>query len=355
MTVATSSVEEHPRALVLTDPRHEPPMRRSALERLGLALILDPRDLPFVKLMASYALVQLPLAVLLFVPGVFRWWLGLAYLALNFAVFVDRLILMLHCTSHRPLFKPRFKALNTFFVWVLGPLFGQAPEGYFAHHMGMHHPENNLAHDLSTTMPYQRDSFLHFLHYWGTFMLTILISLPRYLWQHGRRKLAARLLVGELVFCAVSTAGIYFAFWPTIVVLVTPYIAVRFLMMWGNWGQHAFVDAKTPANWYTNSITCINSRYNRRCFNDGYHIGHHAKANRHWTDYPQELEDNREVYAREDAILFEGIDFFSVSLFLFLKRHDWLADRYVDLGGYNRSKEETVMFLKSRLRPIRFA
>jgi len=77
----------------------------------------------------------------------------------------------------------------------------------------------------------------------------------------------------------------------------------RFGMMAGNFAQHAFVDAAQPENPYRNSLTCINSTYNRRCFNDGYHIGHHVKATRHWTEMPADFIANRERYAQEDAIV----------------------------------------------------
>jgi hypothetical protein len=117
-------------------------------------------------------------------------------------------------------------------------------------------------------------------------------------------------------------------------------------MMAGNWGQHAFVDQAAPENSYRNSITCINTGYNRRCFNDGYHIGHHVKATRHWTEMPQDFLANVETYAKEGAIVFEGIDFFGVWVCLMLKRYDWLARRYVSLDGVKRSEDEVVALLK---------
>ena len=131
---------------------------------------------------------------------------------------------------------------------------------------------------------------------------------------------------------------------------VIPFVAIRFLMMAGNWGQHAFVDHDEPDNDYKSSITCINARYNRRAFNDGYHISHHLSATRHWTEHPQELEDEVDKYAENDAIIFEGIDFFIVWLFLMLKRYDWLADRFVDLREEKREKDEIIALIKSRMR-----
>jgi fatty acid desaturase len=264
---------------------------------------------------------------------------------------VDRFILMLHCTSHRNLFKNR--KLNHVIPWMVGPFFGQTPESYYAHHMGMHHPENNLAEDLSTTIRYQRDSLRGWLHYLGSFLSVGLPSLARYHATHGNRKLLKRLLIGETSFWLVVLAAFAVNWQAALVVFVIPVLTIRTLMMAGNWGQHAFVDAADPGNAYRNSITCINTRYNRRCFNDGYHILHHVKPRTHFTEYPAEFEANKAEYGRQDAIVFTGIDFFQVWLFLMLGRHDWLARRMVALPGAPvRDEAEVIRFLKSRLAPL---
>ena len=264
---------------------------------------------------------------------------------------MDRFILMLHCTSHRNLFKNR--KLNHVIPWMVGPFFGQTPESYYAHHMGMHHPENNLAEDLSTTIRYQRDSLRGWLHYLGSFLSVGLPSLARYHATHGNRKLLKRLLIGETSFWLVVLAAFAVNWQAALVVFVIPVLTIRTLMMAGNWGQHAFVDAADPGNAYRNSITCINTRYNRRCFNDGYHILHHVKPRTHFTEYPAEFEANKAEYGRQDAIVFTGIDFFQVWLFLMLGRHDWLARRMVALPGAPvRDEAEVIRFLKSRLAPL---
>ncbi|WP_090601813.1 hypothetical protein [Parapedobacter koreensis] len=41
--------------------------------------------------------------------------------------------------------------------------FGHMADTYYAHHVGMHHAENNLKDDKSSTMSYQRDSLKSFL------------------------------------------------------------------------------------------------------------------------------------------------------------------------------------------------
>lgn len=327
-----------------------PPSPLTALDRRLAPLLNDERDLPFVYLIGQCLLFQM-LSLSLFALGDRVWMAAPLYWAAWGFGLVDRFILMLHCTSHRNLFKNR--KLNLIVPWMVGPFFGQTPESYYAHHMGMHHPENNLAEDLSTTIRYQRDSLRGWLHYLGSFLSVGLPSLARYHATHGNRKLLKRLLIGETSFWLVVLAAFAVNWQAALVVFVIPVLTIRTLMMAGNWGQHAFVDAADPGNAYRNSITCINTRYNRRCFNDGYHILHHVKPRTHFTEYPAEFEANKAEYGRQDAIVFTGIDFFQVWLFLMLGRHDWLARRMVALPGAPvRDEAEVIRFLKSRLAPL---
>jgi fatty acid desaturase len=256
-------------------------------------------------------------------------------------------VLMLHNTSHRRLFRRPWTWMNGYIPWVLGPFFGQSPEAYFAHHVGMHHPENNLEDDISSTLPYRRDHLGDFLRYFLRFFFGVLVELTRYFARKGRGGLLVRTLVGEISFL-VAVALLMFVNWrATLAVFVFPVLLARFAMMAGNWAQHAFVDEASPANSYTNSITCINCGYNRRCFNDGYHIGHHLKATRHWTEMPEEFLRGADRYAAEGAIVFEGIDFFGVWFLLMLRRYDRLARRVVQLGE-KRSPDEIIALLRSR-------
>ena len=321
-------------------------------DRTLARLVNDRRDVVFVRLTLG-CLMMAAVGVGLFFVGDWIWALAPVYLLVWALAFLDRFILMLHCTSHRILYRKEFKALNQLIPWLVGPFFGETPETYFVHHMGMHHPENNLADDLSSTLPYQRDRFSHWLHYFGRFFFGTVFELARYHYQRGNLKMVRRMLIGELGFW-VFVAGLSLVNWQaTLVVFVLPVVLVRILMMCGNWGQHAFVDASEPENPYKNSITCINTRYNRRCFNDGYHIHHHVKPRAHWSELPVEFEANREKYGSEDAIVFDGIDFFQVWLFLMLRRYRALARRFVRLpGAPERSEDEVIEFLQSRLRPV---
>ena len=270
-----------------------------------------------------------------------------------FLGFEDRFILMLHCTSHRQLFKPEHRRLNYVIPWVIGPFFGETPETYFVHHMGMHHPENNLQTDLSSTMRYRRDRLSHWLHYLFSFLSVGPALLAVYQWRKRNQKMLQRMLSGELTFYATVAVLLAVNWRATLAVFVIPVLLVRTLMMAGNWAQHAFVDAADPANPYKNSITCINTRYNRRCFNDGYHIHHHVKPRCHWSEYPGEFERNKNEYGRQDAIVFDGVDFFQVWAMLMTKQWKGLAKRFVHLpGAPARDEAAVIAFLQSRVEPI---
>lgn len=333
---------------ITTDPIYVPKEKPNVLDRFFLRYIKDPRDLPFAYLCLRITLLIIPFAVYLFVPGMFRWWLAPVYWAVTLMLHLSPFILMLHNTSHRSLFKREYKWMNHYIPWVIGPFFGETPETYYAHHIGMHHPENNMPEDLSSTMKYQRDSFIDFMQYFLRFFGGVLFELTIYMTKRGRKKLIRKMLIGEVGFYIMVVALCFVNWQATFTVFIVPFIFTRFMMMAGNWGQHAFLDPNTPENCYHNSITCINCFYNRTAFNDGYHISHHLKPNRHWTDHPLEFEENIETYAKEKAIVFEGIDFFMVWLYLMLKRYDWLANRYYQLPGEDLSKDEIVAMLKER-------
>jgi fatty acid desaturase len=339
-------------AIEVRDKSYSPPVRPGPIDRAILSLLNDPRDLPFAHLILTIAFTLVPAAVYLFWPGRFSWWLAPVYWGVVFFVFLDRFVLMLHNTSHRKLFRRARRALNGVIPWGLGPFLGLTPETYYSHHIAMHHVEGNGRADLSSTEPFQRDSLLHFLAYLGRFFFGVIVELSLYHHRRGRRKMLVRTLVGELTY-GVVVAGLFFLSWQAaLTVFVVPLVVVRFLMMAGNWGQHAFIDGDDPRCLYRNSITCINTRYNRRAWNDGYHIGHHLKPSLHWSQMPADFTAHVPDYAREGALVFEGLDYFQIWALLMMKCHGVLARHVVALDGATRSLEDTIALLKSRLRPV---
>ncbi len=124
-------------------------------------------------------------------------------------------------------------------------------------------------------------------------------------------------------------------------------------MMMGNWAQHSLHLPPRPRDPYLSSITCINTSYNRRCFNDGYHILHHVKPRCHWTEHPIEFERALAEYGARDAIVFDGIDYFQVWLYLMTGRWSKLAARFVALPDAPvRNEREVIAFLQGRVMPV---
>ncbi len=338
--------------ITITDPVYKEKTEFNFIERFFIKMLNDKRDLAFIKLCGILFVTIIPFAIILFIPGLFHWWLIPIYYALNFGYFTGPFVLMLHLTSHRPLFKKEYGALNYVIPWVIGPFFGETPESYFAHHLGMHHAEENMPSDHSSTMKHQRDSFKDFLNYYFTFIFFGIYDLAVYLKSKKRDKIRTKFLVGEFSFWVMAIALMFFNPLTTLFVFVIPVFVVRFLMMAGNWGQHAFVDRNDPNNNYTSAINCVNTRYNKTCFNDGYHIVHHLKPAMHFLDLPGEFLKNTNKYTKENSIIFKKLDFFSVWFFLMCKRYDILAKNMVIVNPNITTQEQAIELLKERTRRI---
>lgn len=324
-------------------------------DRFFLTYIKDERDLPFIYLTLRITFTLIPLSILLFMPFVTGWvWWTVAAVHLYISTFVFKgpFGLMLHCTSHRQFFKSEYDWMNKYIPWIVAPFFGHTPETYYSHHIGMHHPENNLEDDDSSTMTFQRDSFRSFLSYFGRFFVVGVRNLLTYLHQKNRSKLATRALKGEIVF-AVICVLLCFINWPaTVLVFLLPLVVYRLVAMLGNWTQHAFVDAEDPGNAYKNSITCINVKYNKKCWNDGYHISHHIRPAMHWTEHPTFFLKTIDKYAQNQAVIFDGLDFLQIFSLLMRKKYDVLARHMVNVNDAFADEAEAIALLRWRTQRI---
>jgi fatty acid desaturase len=340
--------------MVLTDPTSAPVYGDGLISRWCKKHLVEARDEVFVRLTLRMIAIQSTAMVALY--AALRWapitpWIPMAAYFALWGYLTPPVILMLHCTMHRKFIQSP-KALDKAHPFVMSFFFGM-PMGYREHHVGMHHVEDNMGHDLSSTLRYRRDSFLNFLVYFFRFFFLIAIELPLYLVRKRKYAMARRALLGEATHQVAIIGSMLLIDWRFgLTVFLAPYVACRFMMMVGNWGQHAFVNTARKNNGIANAISCINSGYNKRCFNDGYHVGHHLRANMHWTEMPANFLANREMYAREGALVFEGLDFFLVSVLLWTGRWDVLGRRFVRLGE-PRTDEEVIAMLKERVKPVR--
>ncbi|KAI5464067.1 hypothetical protein BGZ63DRAFT_350361 [Mariannaea sp. PMI_226] len=247
--------------------------------------------------------------------------------------YVGAYTLMMHQHIHmRGVLNKKYSLLDKTFPFILDPMMGHTWNTYFYHHVKHHHVEGNGPDDLSSTMRYQRDDIFHFLHYVGRFYFFIWLDLPLYFLRKNRPIMAAKAAGSEFL-----TYGFYYLTSlidprATLFAYLIPLFLLRFGLMVGNWGQHAFVDADQPDSDYRSSITLIDVPSNRYCYNDGYHTSHHLNPLRHWRDHPVSFLQQKHIYAKESALVFHNIDYLMVTFRLMIKDYETLAKCLVPMG-----------------------
>ncbi|KAJ3103141.1 hypothetical protein HDU97_010349 [Phlyctochytrium planicorne] len=295
-----------------------------------------------------FSVTLLPSALYM-IFGKMYWWSPILHWVF-LAQQLPTLTLALHVMSHLPLFKSNF--LETFFPIVIGPLFGQTWGTYYLHHIKMHHIEDNGPKDLSSTLDYQRDDPLHFLHYFCRFYFAIWYELSAYLYRRKQYGRVAAMYLGEFGCIAmISYLAFYVNFWATFFTLVLPFNVERFLLMSGNWVEHAFLDPEDPlGGGFKNSSTIISTPFNLVAFNNAYHSLHHVHALRHYVDHPRDFLRRRDEIAKAGTVVLKDVNCLDVWFMLMRKRYDLLADKFVNVGSNRKehlSKEQIVERLKA--------
>jgi len=276
----------------------------------------------------------------------------MAYLVLHLVLYFERFILALHFSSHRRLYATG-NPLNYYASFVVAPFFGVPPGLYYYHHVVMHHCEGNIfPYDASSTEPYQRDRFLHFIHYWLRFLFVIWFELVYYLALRRRYKLLFH-YVGTIVVAGVCLS-VCWSYSPsaTFWVFTLPQLLCSLLLMFGNWSQHVFVHP-TRRDAFGCAYNLVASPLNARAFCDGYHLVHHLSPMLHWSELPKWFLNNKERLAKGKGLTFRGLDFFEIGFFAMTGQLGKIASSYVQLGDDDRrSKAEIEQLLREWLKPI---
>lgn len=337
--------------LAITDPVYVPKQKLSAFEKWCLTIIKDPRDLPFMHLLLQIHLIVLPLALLLFSPllsGGWWWLVAVPYFYISQFYFKGSFGLMLHCFCHRKIWQKHTQWIQKYILWFLCPFFGHLGEGYFSHHIGMHHIEGNMPDDTSSTMFYQRDSLRSFIAYWLNFVFRGVAQTVNYFVRRKMPRFYWPLSWNEVLFIVLAIALCFVHLKAALVVFIIPLMFARLVMMLGNWTQHAFVDVEHPEDGLTNSVICINTAYNHKCWNDGYHAFHHIRQAAHYTEYPGMMQSHQEEMASKKTLVFNGIHYLHIFFFLMTKRYDKLANALVNINGTFANEEDAIALMKKR-------
>jgi fatty acid desaturase len=341
---------------VITDPVYHEPARVTAYERFWFKRINDKRDLPFINLLVLLHLTVIPVAIILYTPLLkgWMWWVALIpYFYFSQFYFKGSFGLMLHCLCHRKIFRKHNLLFSKYLYWFVCPFFGHLGDSYFVHHIAMHHVENNMPSDASSTMAYKRDSPKDFLKYWGRFMVLGFRDTFHYFFARKRKKFYVRLTISEVGFMVIVAALCFLNFRATLFVLIIPFLFARLVMMLGNWTQHAFVDPEEPNNDLASTIICLNTVYNKKCWNDGYHAVHHIRPAAHYTEFPEIFRKITPDLIKNKTLVFENIHYLHIFTWLMTKRYDKLAANLVNINGAAFSnEEEAIALMKKRTRKL---
>ena len=124
--------------------------------------------------------------------------LGAANIYFHLSTYARSFILALHYSTHTPIFNKKWRFLKHINTSFLCNLFGIPLWVYYLHHIAMHHCENNTTpYDLSSTMPYQRDSKWQHFKYMLRFAVAIWVELPYILFLKKRYKFVLRCILAE--------------------------------------------------------------------------------------------------------------------------------------------------------------
>ena len=229
-------------------------------------IVRRPTDVVFITHVLIYLCTSVPSAILLvyhfsWPHAIFHW--------LMQAWYSGAFTLMLHNHIHNNgILANKHAWFDHIWPYILEPLMGHTWDSYYYHHVKHHHVENNGPGDLSSTLRYQRDELLHFLHYFGRFAILVWLELPLYFLRKKKRGLAIRTAVSEFSSYALIYFLARYNFRATIFVLMIPLLQMRLGMMVGNWGQHALVDELEPDSDFRSSVTLIDVAVSTILLND---------------------------------------------------------------------------------------
>jgi len=280
----------------------------------------------------------------------------------TWGLFAQRFILAMHYSAHRTLISSRtfgrlFAGIaNAIPQVILANFFGMPAGCYYLHHCVMHHQANNFfPYDISSTMPYKRDSPIQFLAYVLNFCMHTLLYLPYYAVRKKRYGIAVGTVLTSVGYVATyvklsAIAPVFFTTSLGVSALLGP-----FMLMLGNFSQHIFVDPERPTSNYALACNHVAAPFNMLTFNDGYHITHHVSSIIHWADMPRHFIEHLDAYEKGGAIIFEGIDFNDITINAWRgeKGLAWLAKRIVQITPEKLTEKELIEMMRARLQPVR--
>lgn len=288
------------------------------------------------------------------------------YQFIRIKFFMHGMLHFRHFSSHGKLFR------STVANWLpnlyLDPFMGIPPIVFRLHHTIMHHLANNGLEDISSTEAYQGDDWYDFAKYWFRFQVLAYLELPYFSLKTGRYMwFAASVLVIGGFLLAMQWLAESTCRWATFCVFGMPWLIDHASDGVRNWCQHTMVAAKSVGSTHfhancSHTYNIIDEEHNRRTFNEGYHVIHHAWGGRHWTTLPEKFYEEVAKLSTCDqdvwCLTFRHTSIWKVFLHLATpgKLESFVLDHFIHIPTAARPEPptagEVVKELRSRCAPI---
>ena len=280
--------------------------------------------------------------------------LGLAYLLAAYLIFFGRYMCLNHEYAHIQLFKNK-RLGDIVSIFVIGHSYGLPVGSYYIQHIIMHHKGSNVwGVDFSSTEKYNRESIMHFMHYWLRRYSPVgfVFDAVRVCAKHNKYELA--IMYGSCAICWFYLAIHIVAFtryWKAgLWTMLLPILCTSLFGAIGGWMQHFFLNPQKPRKWF--SYDLINSHANSNGFNQGFHNVHHTLGNLHWTELPSGFMTLLRDYDKDNVMIMQGVDNVQVVLLIFAKQYKVLARHLVTTKPGGHSMDHCVQYIRSHLKPV---
>jgi fatty acid desaturase len=268
-----------------------------------------------------------------------------------------------HQNTHTRVFSPRvgasprikllLKALQFSFEYVFALLTARVPGFYRVQHVYMHHVEDNGPLDTHTTLPYDRTSFLDFSRhaFWQGIDLVTGCRLIKYLLKKGKTRQIREVVRGLAIWWAVVLVVAVFNPIAAAYVLLMRFLGGSFITLI-TFYQHGLVDPDDPHEVHGHTIDYVGAEHGNLGFD--YHVEHHLKPARHWSQYYEEHARLAEKHGGHPAIIMQKEQFGPLAFMAALWRKDYAEiARHAHLHDVpDGNAEELARIVGERARPI---